>query len=77
MEHKWNPYVGRPGFWNKVNRTLFPFIGPAQIGVGYGRTEEPYVPPVDPVCPICTRPMADHAIERGNATTRTYLTCPK
>lgn len=71
-----NPYEGRPGFWNKVNRLLYPIAGPAQVGIGYGKTEAQYVPPANPVCPICQHPMADHTMQRGNANTPTRLICP-
>lgn len=76
MRDRTNPFEGRPGFWNRVNQMLYPFTGPAQVGIGIGKTERPYSAPVDPSCPICGRPLADHAIERGDATTPTYLNCP-
>lgn len=72
-----NPYKGRPGFWNRVNQLIYPIAGPAQIGIGVGKREAPYVPPANPVCPICARPMADHSLRRGDASTPTYVTCPQ
>lgn len=69
-----NPFKGKPGFWNRVNRVVYTFTGPAQVGIG--RPEEPYVPPADPVCPVCSRLIAEHDIRRGDATTRTQLNCP-
>lgn len=77
MKKDMNPYVGRPGFWNRVNSVVYPVMGPAQVGIGVGRTEAPYVPSANPVCPICAKPMAEHDIQRGDATTRTRLTCPR
>jgi hypothetical protein len=71
-----NPFKGRPGFWNRVNQLLYPIAGPAQIGIGIGKTEAPYVPPANPTCPICTRPMTEHIVQRGDASTPTYVTCP-
>ncbi len=71
-----NPYVGLPGFWNRVNSVVYLFMGPAQVGIGVGKTEAPYVPPANPACPMCEKPMAEHDIHRGNATTRTRVICP-
>ena len=71
-----NPYAGQPGFWNRLNRIFFHFTGPAQVGIGVGRTEAEYVPPADPTCPICGKPMADHRVERGTATVPTRVHCP-
>ena len=66
-----NPFEGRPGFWNKVNKLLYPIAGPAQVGIGYGKTEAPYVPPAHAVCPIRSKPMAAPTTQRGNANTPT------
>jgi hypothetical protein len=44
--------------------------------VGIGRPEAPYQPPADPACPLCGAPMAEHRIDRGDATTPTHLHCP-
>ncbi|MFD4422032.1 hypothetical protein ACFWN7_11090 [Agromyces sp. NPDC058484] len=76
MPNEMNPFVGRPGFWNRVNRIIYPIAGPAQVGIGYGKTEAPYVPPADPACPICREPMADHIVQRGDANTPTHVICP-
>lgn len=70
-----NPFRGRKGFWNKVNRVVFTFMGPAQVGIG--RPEKAFVPAADPACPVCSRPLADHDIRRGDATTPTRLNCPE
>lgn len=72
-----NPYKGRPGFWNRLSAAIYPITGPAEVGIGIGVVEEPYVPPADPKCPICSASMADHDIKRGDASTPTYFTCPK
>lgn len=69
-----NPFKGKRGFWNRVNRVVYTFTGPAQVGIG--RPEAPYVPPADPACPVCGKPMARHDVRRGDATTRTQLNCP-
>lgn len=70
-----NPFKGKRGFWNRVNRVVFTFTGPAQVGIG--RPEEPYSPPANPACPVCSKPIAEHAIKRGDATIRTQLNCPE
>ena len=67
-----NPFDGKPGFVNKLNRIVFTFTGPAQVGIG--RAEAPYVPPADPRCPLCGAPMAQHEIDRSGE--RTQLHCP-
>ncbi|HEY0374716.1 MAG TPA: hypothetical protein VGC94_07955 [Amnibacterium sp.] len=59
----------------RLDRGLFPFMGPAQIGAGHA--EQPYQPPADPRCPICGGRLADHAVERSaDQTTATRLICP-
>lgn len=70
-----NPYKGLPGFFNHLNRWVYPLAGPAQIGIG--RPEEPYVPPADPQCPICGKPMVDHHRSPGTASIATRLYCPR
>ncbi|GAA1060886.1 hypothetical protein [Agromyces bracchium] len=70
-----NPWKGVPGFWSRVNQFLYPVAGPAQVGIG--RPEAPYVPPADPTCPLCGALMAEHRIDRGDATTPTHLHCPE
>jgi hypothetical protein len=59
----------------RLDKGLFPFMGPAQIGAGH--PEEPYRRPTDAVCPLCHRPMADHVVERSSDPARaTRLICP-
>ena len=59
----------------RLDRGLFPFMGPAQLGAG--RPETPYQPPADPRCPVCGRSMASHVIERtGDQYHATRLICP-
>jgi hypothetical protein len=69
-----NPFDGRPGFWNRINRFLYPIAGPAQLGAGH--PEERYVAPVNPQCPVCGRPMEEHHVRRGDARTPTRINCP-
>ncbi len=68
------PFDELPGFWNRVNRFVFRFAGPAQVGAG--RVEEPYVAPSDPQCPVCGKALARHELRRGTASTPTRLSCP-
>lgn len=67
------PFDGAPGLWAKVNRFLYPHIGPAQLGAGYD--EGPVRAAVDPLCPVCSKPLAEHRVQRGEGT-RTFLNCP-
>jgi hypothetical protein len=63
------------GIARRLDRGLFPFMGPAQIGAGH--PEEPYRRPVDAVCPICGRAMTGHVVERSADPARaTRLICP-
>ena len=63
------------GLVGRLNRFLYPIAGPPPLGAGH--PEEPYEPPVDPACPVCRKPLADHGIVRGDATNRTFLNCPR
>ncbi|HEX6365441.1 MAG TPA: hypothetical protein VF000_04785 [Agromyces sp.] len=67
-----NPFDQKPGFFNKVNRIVYTFMGPAHVGIG--RAEAPYVPPADPRCPLCDQQMNLHEIDRSGE--RTQLRCP-
>ena len=67
-----NPFDQKPGFFNRLNRIVYTFMGPAQVGIG--RPEAPYVPPADPRCPLCGRLMDEHVIDRS--AERTKLHCP-
>jgi len=64
------------GFARRLDRGLFPFMGPAQIGAGH--PEEPYRPPADPACPICGIALRDHVVARtADQTHATRLICPR
>jgi hypothetical protein len=59
----------------RLNRTLWPVFGPAQLGAGH--PEAPYSPPADPSCPICGQPMAEHRVERtADQSHATRIYCP-
>ncbi len=44
----------------RLDKGLFPFMGPAQIGAGH--PEQPYARPTDAVCPICGAAMTAHLV---------------
>ncbi|GAB2981365.1 hypothetical protein [Frigoribacterium salinisoli] len=69
-----NPYDGVPGFFGRLNRFVYTYAGPAQVGIG--RPEDAATPTAEPRCPICGALMADHVVTRGDATRPTYLRCP-
>jgi hypothetical protein len=58
-----------------LDRSLLPFMGPAQVGAGH--PEEPYHLPVDARCPICGGPMNLHTVARSsNPSVPTKIICP-
>lgn len=59
----------------RLDRSLLPFMGPAQIGAGY--EEAPEVRRTDAACPLCGAPMDRHEVIRsGDQTRATRLVCP-
>lgn len=66
-------------WWERLNRGLFPYFGPAQLGAGPGGEREA-VSDADRAarpCPLCGQPMSTHTIERTpNSSTATRLHCP-
>ena len=62
------------GFFNRLNRRLFPYIGPPPLGP-YDQPEP--APASGRACPLCGAPMSDHEIGRtANQSTPTRLYCP-
>ena len=67
-------FEGGTGFFNRLNRKLFPYLGPPPLG--------PYDQPEPPArersgCPLCGKPMAEHHIDRsGGADRPTKFYCP-
>ena len=58
---------------DRLNRKLFPYLGPPALGP----YDEPPLPPTGPkACPICGARMDAHVIERGDSQTKTYIHCP-
>ena len=70
-------FRGAPGdespdrWWDKLNRVIFPFMGPAQVGP-YETEARPSL--VAAACPLCGAPMNSHEIDRSGP--RTQLYCP-
>ena len=62
----------RMNWVNRLNRALFPWIGPPPLGP-YGEPELP--PTADQACPLCTQPMSGHVIEEREGRP-TKLHCP-
>ena len=58
-------------WWDKLNRAIFPFMGPAQVGP-YETEARPSM--VAAPCPLCGAPMNTHEIDRSGP--RTQLYCP-
>ncbi len=67
------PYDGVPGVYAAIQRFLYQFEGPAQLG---DRNEPPYVPPADPKCPVCSRSLRLHHFDRGGPGKPTRMKCP-
>lgn len=59
------------GWADRLNRTLFPWIGPPPLGP---YDEEPPGDPQLKPCPLCGAPMSEHEIDRSGP--RTQLYCP-
>lgn len=69
----------RVRWWDRLNKALFPYMGPAQVGTG-GAPDQP-LPTAETraerPCPLCGQPMSAHTIERtGDWSTSTRLHCP-
>lgn len=72
-----NPYDGKRGWGNALNRLLFPIIGPAHLGAG-AQPSEPPAPRPPALCPSCGIPYAEHRIHRGEGPSQsTSLLCPR
>lgn len=64
----------RPRWWDRLNRALYPYLGPAELG----SPDEPPAPSsAGRPCPICGASMLEHVVERaGDWSTATRLHCP-
>jgi len=72
-KHVRTPWDGQPGFWAAVNRFFYLWEGPAQLG---DEGERPVPSSAERPCPLCRRPMSEHAINRDGPDGRTLLRCP-
>jgi len=64
----------RTRWWDRLNRAVFPFMGPAQLGPGRGG-ERPAARLT--TCPVCGAEMRDHVVQRtSDQHTPTRLVCP-
>ncbi|MGA0568387.1 hypothetical protein ACO2Q7_13730 [Rathayibacter sp. KR2-224] len=67
-----------PRFWDfyeRFNRVVRTFTGPAQLGAGH--PEGPDVRRNDASCPLCGEPMTAHSVLRpADQRTATRLVCP-
>ncbi|MDH6182303.1 hypothetical protein M2152_002485 [Microbacteriaceae bacterium SG_E_30_P1] len=68
-----NPEKQRLAWWQRLNRALFPFMGPAQLGP-FG--EEPLPSVAEKPCPLCGNAMSQHTFERSQDRTATRMHCP-
>jgi len=60
------------GFFNRLNRRLFPYLGPPPLGP---YDEAPVPDAAAAACPVCGSQMADHRFDRtGSGPTKLY--CP-
>ena len=61
------------GFFNRLNRRLFPYLGPPPLG--------PYDQPAPPAreglaCPLCGALMSEHTFDRSDTQRPTKIYCP-
>lgn len=68
------PEQQKRAWWDRLNRFLFPYIGPPPLGP---YNEEPLPPVEDKACPLCGKPMAEHSFERSQDHTATRMHCPR
>ncbi len=62
-------------WWVRLNRALFPYMGPAQLGAGH--PEQPYRPAEHATCPLCGGDLAAHTVIRSaDQAHATRLVCP-
>jgi hypothetical protein len=66
-----NDFAAGRGFFNRVNRRLFPWIGPPPLGPYDGPAPEPARARG---CPLCGAAMAEHG--KSVSDGRTILHCP-
>ena len=62
----------REPWWDRLNRALLPFMGPAQVGP---YEDAPPPPTAKSACPLCGAPMDAHRFERVSGAP-THMHCP-
>ena len=60
-------------WWERLNKSLRPFMGPAQLGPF---DEAPRPSSTGKPCPLCGAPLDTHVIERGAGSTRLHCPAP-
>ncbi|HWH26468.1 MAG TPA: hypothetical protein VNT53_07465 [Pseudolysinimonas sp.] len=60
-------------WWQRLNRALFPYFGPAQVGPFEDAPEHPVE---RALCPDCGAPMDEHIVERPGGHEESRLFCP-
>jgi hypothetical protein len=68
-----NDFDRGSGWFNRLNRRLFPYLGPPPLGP---YDQEPAPDPVRAACPLCGAAMAEHEFARGNGPTKLYCPTP-
>jgi hypothetical protein len=66
-----NDFAHGRGFFNRLNRRLFPWLGPPPLGPYDQPTP---APATERGCPLCGAPMSTHAKSLSDG--RTILHCP-
>jgi hypothetical protein len=67
--------AARAPWWDRWNRTLFPYLGPPPLGP---YDEEPLPPTGPKPCPLCGQAMELHVIQRtADDHTPTRIHCPR
>ena len=62
------------GFFNRLNRRLFPYLGPPPLGP----YDQPAASaPAGQSCPLCGAPMSTHEFDRSDALRPTKIYCPQ
>ncbi len=63
----------RTRWWDKLNRALYPYLGPAELGP----FDQPPLPSLAAkACPLCGAPMTAHSVERPGGNVASRLHCP-
>lgn len=65
--------VSKSRWWEKLNKAIFPFMGPAQLGPF---DQEPLPPAENKACPLCGQPITLHTFVRSQDRNATRMHCP-